>query len=210
MDAEEEINYFIEMVASKIDDEFLRYDDYHPAILGRESGKKLYALLLKEEPDVIVETGVCNGFSTSVILKALDRNQRGRLYSVDLPVTIDQVEDEDRTGAVIPPDKTSGWVVPEELKGRWTLMEGDTYYELPKIFQGLSREIDIFIHDSGHSYETMMFEFSLAWRHLKEDGFLLADNIDHSDAFPDFVRAKEVDAYRLGQMGLFKKKNRLG
>ncbi|MEF8873777.1 MAG: class I SAM-dependent methyltransferase [Candidatus Thermoplasmatota archaeon] len=176
--------------------------------MGRESGRELYELICEEKPDVIVETGVCNGFSTSVILKALDRNQKGLLYSIDLPVTIDQIEDEERTGAVIPSGKGSGWAVPENLEERWTLMEGDTYYELPKLFESLSTEIDIFIHDSGHSYETMMFEFAIGWRHLKENGFLLADNIDLSHAFPDFVEAKGVNAYKLGHMGLIQKREK--
>lgn len=199
----EHIDEYIDTITQKVEDEFSEHPDYHPATLGRESGRKLYFLLLKKKPDIVVETGVCNGFSSAVILKALDENQNGRLFSVDLPVSIDEVEE--GMGAVIPPGKDSGWVIPDELRDRWTLREGDTYYQLPKVFEDLSGGVDIFLHDSGHSYETMMFEFAIAWRHLKEKGLLLADNIDHSRGFSDFVEAKEVVPYRLGNLGLMKK-----
>ncbi len=204
----DDIQKFVEDVAKRIEDEFTRYEEYHPAILGRNSGEKLYRLLVKEKPDIVVETGVCNGFSTSVILKALNDNQRGKLFSVDLPANIDELEDKERSGAVIPPGKRPGWAVPEELRDRWTLKEGNSYYELPKIFENLSHNIDLFLHDSGHSYETMMFEFSIAWYHLMKEGFLLSDNIDFSDAFSDFVEAKKVIPYKIGSLGLIQKKER--
>jgi len=197
---------FIESISEKISEKFEKYEDYHPAILGEENGQKLSDLIRKVEPEIMVETGVCNGFSSSIILKTMEEIGKGQLYSVDLPVSIDEINSEGRTGAVLPPGKESGWAVPDDLRKRWTLRVGNTYHELPKIFEEISGEIDIFLHDSDHSYETMMFEFALAWTNLKENHFLLADNIDHSDAFLDFVRAKEVIPFRLGNMGLIKRK----
>ncbi|MFP4000634.1 MAG: class I SAM-dependent methyltransferase [Thermoplasmata archaeon] len=196
------IEGFIEDISNKIYSEFESYENYHPAILGEESGQKIYDLIRQEEPEVMVETGVCNGFSSSIILKAMEDNSKGELYSIDLPVNLDEVDTDGRTGAVLPPGKSSGWAVPDELRDRWTLREGNTYHELPKLFEDLSDKIDIFLHDSDHSYETMMFEFSLAWRNLKEDHFLLADNIDFSEAFFDFTEAKGLKRYHLGDMGL--------
>ncbi len=208
LDVSYDVSDFIEKVASKIYYEFEEYEDYHPAILGKESGQKLYDLVRTVSPDIVVETGVCNGFSSSVILRALEDNGKGHLYSVDLPVNIDEITTEERTGAVLPPGKESGWAVPDDLRERWTLRLGDTYKELPKVFDSLSDDIDIFIHDSDHSYETMMFEFALAWRNLKEDHFLLADNIDFSEAFFDFTEAKNLEKYNLADMGLMIKRTR--
>ncbi len=202
----QDIQDFIVEIAGKIDDEFSAYEDYHPAMLGEENGQKLYDLIKKVEPETMVETGVCNGFSSSIILKAMEDNGKGKLFSVDLPQQIDEVKDGEGKGAVIPPGKDSGWAVPAELRKRWTLKIGDTYRVLPKIFENLSDRIDMFLHDSGHSYETMMFEFALAWRNLKDDHYLLADNIDFSDAFLDFTEAKELKRYRLGNMGLMEKR----
>ncbi len=201
-----DIQDFLDEIAGKINAEFSGYDDYHPAILGKENAQNLYDLLREVEPDIMVETGVCNGFSSAVILKAMEDEGRGELFSVDLPKNIDEVEDDGRKGAVIPPGKDSGWAVPDRLRERWSLKKGDTYEVLPEIFNNISEDIDIFLHDSGHSYETMMFEFSLAWRNVKRDRYILADNIDFSEAFLDFTEAKDLKRYRLGDMGLMVKK----
>ncbi|MFO7792456.1 MAG: class I SAM-dependent methyltransferase [Candidatus Saliniplasma sp.] len=194
---------FIEKIKNKIDEEFKKLDNqYHPAILGENNGAKLYSLIREQRPEMVVETGVCNGFSSSLILKALSENAKGKLYSIDLPKYIEPGEEPDgRTGAVVPSTKYSGWTVPDEFRSSWTHILGNTFYETPRLMERLS-EIDIFIHDSDHSYEGMMFEFSIAWKHLKDGGLLMADNIDHSDAFADFAEAKDRTKYRLGVMGL--------
>ncbi|MBS3781630.1 MAG: class I SAM-dependent methyltransferase [Candidatus Thermoplasmatota archaeon] len=197
-----QIDDFIDRISDNIYEEFAEYEDYHPAILGEESGQKLYDLIRHVEPELMVETGVCNGFSSSIILKAMEDADRGHLYSIDLPVNIDEIRDEEKTGAVLPPGKESGWAVPSPLRERWTLKVGNTYNELPRLFETLSENIGIFLHDSGHAYETMMFEFALAWRNLKEDHFLLADNIDFNKAFFHFTEAKKLKRYRLADMGL--------
>ncbi|MFW5945645.1 MAG: class I SAM-dependent methyltransferase [Candidatus Natronoplasma sp.] len=196
------IDDFINGISEKIYEKFEEYDDYHPAVLGEESGQGLYDLIREVKPEIMVETGVCNGFSSSVILKAMEKNEKGRLYSVDLPVNLDETCSGGRTGAVLPPEKESGWAVPDALRKRWTLRVGNTYHELPKIFEEIPEQIDIFLHDSDHSYETMMFEFALAWRNLREGGFLLADNIDFSEAFFHFTEAKELKRCRLADMGM--------
>ncbi len=174
-------------------------DDYFPAYLGLDNSVKIYSLIRNKKPETVVETGVCNGMSSAVILKALKDNGKGRLYSVDLPVEAGTIED--RKGAVIPPGKTSGWLVTEEMKDIWELYLGDTYYELPKVMEKV-REIDIYLHDSDHSYETMMFEFGMAWHHLRSDGVILADNTDKNDAFKDFARAKHCKLYRMNELAL--------
>lgn len=47
-------------------------------------------------------------------------------------------------------------------------------------------KINMFIHDSQHSYENMMFEYITAWNHLKEGGILLSDDTNLNRAFIDF------------------------
>ncbi len=195
-----EVRSFVEELASKVGEAFRGLDDkYHPAYLGEENSEKLYGLIRNNKPSTVIETGVCNGMSSGVILKALQDNNKGRLYSVDLPVEANSVEG--RTGAVLPPGYSSGWVVPDKLRDRWELSLGNTYYELPKIFEKVS-EIEVFIHDSGHSYDVMMFEFGIAWYHLCKGGFLLADNTSMNDAFKDFARAKKRKLYRLNDLSL--------
>ncbi len=198
-----DIEEFVQGLAKGVGEAFTSIDNkYHPAYLGVDNAVKLYSLIRVQKPSVVIETGVCNGMSTAVILRALQDNNKGSLYSVDLPVKA-RVK-EGRTGAVIPPKKNSGWVVPEELRDRWELSIGNTFYELPKIFEKVG-ETDLFIHDSGHTYETMMFEFGIAWYHLRDGGVLLADNTDKNDAFKDFARAKNRKLYRMNDLAMIEK-----
>ena len=50
---------------------------------------------------------------------------------------------------------------------------------------------DLFLHDSEHSYENMMFEFETTWPFLRRGGILLADDVTANNAFADFVRTKK-------------------
>lgn len=151
-----------------------------------------YALIREFEPDVVIETGVCNGVSTLVALLAMDQNDNGHLYSVDYPFYADESLEEFRTdtfesygGAAIPTDKEPGWIVPDSLKSRWTLTIGKTQVELPKLRNEVDT-IDMFFHDSEHSEPCMMFEYELAWEWM-DSGILLSDDIDWNDAFDTFT-----------------------
>ena len=62
-------------------------------------------------------------------------------------------------------------------------------------------EIDIFLHDSEHSYKNMLWEFQTAWTYLKVGGLLLSHNIDSNNAFSDFCRDRGVKGYSLTNMG---------
>jgi len=166
-----------------------------------EDAIRLYALVRKTRPRVVVETGVCNGFSSSFILAALDRNADGQLYSLDLPEMageIAQVDEqshdnvfwEGKLGAVIPQGEQSGWIIPDRLRSRWHLTLGRTQETLPPLLRELG-EIDFFFHDSEHSYECMSFEFSAAWPVLRPGGILLADDYSWNEALADFARAHQ-------------------
>ncbi len=200
---DEEIDDYITDILDELDKGFEDLDDkYHPANIGSPSAKKIYSLVRENKPEIMVETGVCNGVSSSVILKAMEENDKGKLYSIDLPVAAGTVDG--RTGPVIPPERSAGWLVPDNLTERWELRLGNTYYELPKVLQK-TKTIDMFMHDSGHAYETMMFEFCIAWYHLGEGGLILADNIDWNNAFKDFADAKGSKLYNVHKLGMLKK-----
>ena len=66
-------------------------------------------------------------------------------------------------------------------------MIGKSINRLPDALQQNS-VIDIFLHDSEHTYETMWFELNEGWSKLKEKGILICDNIDNNTAFFDFCR----------------------
>ncbi len=203
IDLVEEAEKSVDEQEKRLKQAFSRIDDkYFPADLGRKNAVLLYSFIRKIKPEIMVETGVCNGLSSTIILKAMEKNDKGFLFSVDLPVKAGEIEGKD--GAVIPPERSSGWMVPDGLRDRWKLYLGNTFYKLPTVFDKISK-IDIFLHDSEHSYEAMMFEYCLAWKHLKAEGYLLSDNIDHSDAFKDFSRAMDRKMYRMNELGLLKR-----
>lgn len=135
-----------------------------------------YALVRALQPEMVVETGVANGVSTSYVLLAMEKNGRGHLHSIDIG-----------DPASVPPGLAPGWAVPERLRGRWTMHLGDTRKLLPPLLERLGT-LDLFIHDSLHTYEHMMFEFECAWPHIRPGGFLIADDALWNASFEDFAR----------------------
>jgi len=159
------------------------YYSWGPGI-GNRLGTVLYALCRELKPEAVVETGVAGGVSSSYILCALAENKRGQLCSIDLPWGEGQ----------------SGWIIPDHLKSRWQLFPGRSSEQLSPLLEMLGT-IDIFLHDSDHSYQNMFWEYQTAWMFLKSGGLLLSHNIDMNSAFPDFCRSVGVGGFRLGDMG---------
>lgn len=144
-------------------------------------GKWIWCCVRVFQPDVMVETGVSHGHSSRNILDAMHRNGKGMLYSIDLP-NKDTNPDYNFKG----PSTETGWAVPQQLRNRWELILGDARTELPALLKDLGT-IDIFFHDSDHSYEHMLFEFETALPHLAQSGILLSDDVDKNEAFSRFT-----------------------
>jgi predicted O-methyltransferase YrrM len=178
--------------------------------IGYTEGAYLYAVLREARPEVVVETGVANGFSTAFSLLALNVNGAGQLHSVDLPREVGRdygpgtfYEGEGRAG--IPPGSEPGWLIPQELKERWTLILGRSQEELPLLLDRLGT-VDIFMHDSEHSFECMWFEFNAAWPALTPGGVLVSDDVNSTEAFGRFAAQEARDPVRLAPgMALLRK-----
>jgi len=127
------------------------------------------------DPEVVVETGVAYGVSSAFILKALQENGRGTLYSIDLPPL--------RSGY----EKFWGVAVPDELRGRWRLHRGSSASVLPRLLPEIST-VDLFVHDSLHTHRNMRREFDTIWPHLRNGGLLLADDVERNRAFGELQR----------------------
>ena len=180
-----------------------RSSGYNTGRLGDEEGIRLYALVRELQPEIAVETGVCNGFSTAFLLLALDRNGAGELHSLDLPEVIGEVYEpatfwEGKRGAAILPGREPGWAIPDELRGRWRLELGRSQEKLPGLIDSLGA-LDFFMHDSEHSYECMRFEFEAAWPALRDGGILVADDWDWNDAFTDLAEETNRTPVTLGK-----------
>jgi len=178
--------------------------------IGYTEGVYLYAVLRKVRPEVAVETGVANGFSTAFSLLALRTNGTGHLHSIDLPREVGReydpgtfYEGEGRAG--IPPGSEPGWLIPRELKERWTLIFGRSQEELPPLLERLGT-IDSFMHDSEHSFDCMWFEFNAAWPRLRPRGVLVSDDVNSTEAFSSFADQEARPPVRLARgMALLEK-----
>lgn len=140
---------------------------------------------------VFVETGVHYGASSAFILKGLEKHQ-GCLYSIDLP----NVEYVTETGKVhldsLSEKETPGFAVPFSLRSNWDLRMGDTRHVLPKLLNEIG-SIDVFHHDSEHTYDLMTFEYETVLPYLRSGGLLLSDDADWNNSFKDFCSRNSLE-----------------
>ena len=157
--------------------------DKNLSILSLEEAISVYILVLHFKPEIVVETGVSDGMSSFFILSALNENNKGNLYSIDLP----------EVGMPKLYGKEPGWIVDEALRQRWTLIYGKSESKLPPLLGNL-KHVDIFLHDSEHSYTNMRLEFSMALKYMKEGSLLLSDDVRSNSAFQEL--ASVIDSGR--------------
>ncbi|MDY6777192.1 MAG: class I SAM-dependent methyltransferase [Candidatus Nanohaloarchaea archaeon] len=152
--------------------------------------KILYAVARHLEPETIVETGVYDGVGSVFFLAALDRNDSGQPHSIDYV-----------TDGTFPEELESGWVVPQSLKARWELINGRSINELEPLLDSVE-QVDLFFHDSEHTYTNMMYEYRTVFRRFPE-AVLMSDDVDSVIAFHDFtdehgLRQKIIDNIGIG------------
>lgn len=133
-------------------------------------GRLCYALARALGPSSVVETGVCYGVTSAFILKALDRNGGGTLYSIDLPPLRKDGE------------KFVGWLVPHGLRTRWRLSLGSSRRLLPRIAAEIG-VIDFFLHDSLHTHRNISRELAVITPRLSSRSLVVADDIEGNAAF---------------------------
>lgn len=160
--------------------------------LSTTFGKWIYCMVRVLQPERMIETGVAHGFSSWLILNALHKNRKGYLYSIDLP-------DSDVCEAYNKVPRT-GWLVPDELRQQWKLCLGDARELLPELLRETS-PIDIFFHDSDHSYDHMKWEFATMFPALREYGVVLSDDVHGYTAFDELVRHENLHALRFNKGG---------
>jgi predicted O-methyltransferase YrrM len=151
----------------------------------------LYILVRLFKPEVCVETGVFYGGNSCFILNALRRNNFGELISIDLPSS--EINSEERHFLVgdqedVPKELDAGFLIHESLKKRWKFIQGDSLKEIPKI----EKKIDLYIHDSEHSFQFIKKEMSLIWNKLKRDAIIVADDLDWSNGFFSFCVERKI------------------
>jgi predicted O-methyltransferase YrrM len=124
----------------------------------------LYVLVRLLKPKNIVETGVGEiGMSSSYILCALIDNEYGELWSID-PDKFYQIY-----GYHI------GAGIPDSLISKHKLVIGTSQKKLKPLLNQLEN-VDIFLHDGDHRYNTKLYEYDLAYKHSNNGSFILSDD----------------------------------
>ena len=176
----ENVDALVEMIARLLDEEPGRVADFAEEleendILRNELRKKLtgradrnrtmpfgrrvgwYVLVRLLRPRLVVETGTHDGLGSAAILEALELNAAegpaGRLISIDI-------------------DPTTGWLVPDRLRGRYEQLHGDSVDVLGRLTGG----VDLAILDSAHVYEHEVDELALLGARAGEAMVLVSDN----------------------------------
>jgi predicted O-methyltransferase YrrM len=152
-------------------------------------GIVVYAVIRSIKPRVVVETGVQSGISSLYILRALQINGSGLLYSIDLP---------DRE-----PERV-GEAVPNNLRQNWHLFLGDSKVLLPRGFEEIKMPVNIFLHDSLHTYEHMLFEFECCLKYLDKRGIIISHDILCNKSFDDFSDKNNLKNLKLYNIGFIK------
>ena len=138
-----------------------------------------YASIRCLQPKLVIETGVAYGFSSMIILLALKHNDSGNLISIDFPLS-----------DIIKMNRSPGWLVPHSLRDRWTLNIGKSEDYLPNIVSDKNKSIDLFIHDSSHKYDHMLWEYGIVWDRISDNGLFISDDVLMNSAFTDFSNNK--------------------
>lgn len=139
--------------------------------------RAVWCLVRHLKPRHVVETGVARGFTSRIILEALERNGAGSLYSIDLPPPLNpELHDQ------------IGMAVPAKLQNRWSYLKGSSRRHLPRLLADLG-SVDLFIHDSAHTEYNTNFELKRAWSSLRPSGVMVADDIDSNWGFRTFMQA---------------------
>jgi predicted O-methyltransferase YrrM len=168
----------------------------------------LYWIVRRLKPRMILQTGVSNGLSSAFMMLALAKNgAEGRLHLIDVPAIFNPADPAwTRSGTVygfvIPEGKSSGWMIPDRYRDRCTVEIGDAKVLLPAAVDRLDR-VDMFYHDSDHSYDHMTFEFEQAWRKLAPGAVVVADDIAWNASLWEFADRHRLPSFNyFGSMGV--------
>jgi predicted O-methyltransferase YrrM len=145
----------------------------------------LYGLARWLRPTVIVESGGYIGMSSAFILKAIadEKITSAKLLSIELNPECDQ-------GALIPDELRASSDAFVPMRGKVEdFLKRD---ELPLV-------IDMFLHDSSHSYRHMLWEFRQFWPRLRDGGLLVSHDVQMNAAFPDFLSTTYAHEKKTGR-----------
>jgi len=174
----------------------------------------LYIFTKMLKPKVIIETGCNIGFSSTFIALAVKENNNGcRFYTMDLADRLGlgwedisfiklkkQQVNFERLKTLPPPQAL--FMVPSDLREYIIFFKGSSKDILPDILRKNS-EVDIFFHDSEHSYRNIIWESMTVLPYIRAGGYLLIHDVALNSAFKKLFHNAGII---LGDnLGIFKK-----
>jgi predicted O-methyltransferase YrrM len=177
--------FAMEIRASDFMAEMIRRRDAYGSqgLMGALDCATLYALTRCRRPAAIVESGGFVGMSSAFLLKALvdEGVTTAKLYSIEWSVDCDQ-----------------GALIPDELRSQFVPLRGKVEDFVRS--DELPSSIDMFLHDSSHSYRHMLWEFRQFWPRLRDGGLLVSHDVNMNAAFPEFVAETYAHDKKTGRL----------
>jgi hypothetical protein len=159
--------------------------------------RAVWCTVLHARPEIVIETGVAHGVTSRIVLEAMNLNNHGHLWSIDLPYPFDH-------GVHV----QTGAAITDACRPRWSYLEGSSKQRLPQLIADLGH-VEIFIHDSLHTARNVMFEMQQAASAMAPGGIMLVDDIKTHEGFAAFARRHPEyqttvcpSADRLGMFGI--------
>jgi hypothetical protein len=123
---------------------------------------------------------VAAGWSSRAFLAALESNNRGRLYSSDLPYF-----------RIPQPERFVGILVEPDLRGRWELQLQGDQVNLPRMLSSIE-QVDLFHYDSDKMWSGRNFAMKLVGQKLATTGIILMDDINNDSWFRTHVTSRKL------------------
>ena len=158
LDDDQELREHIEMATASSPRRRLADTDVR---FARRAG--WYAIVRALRPSHVMETGTDKGLGSCVLASALLRNGSGRLTTLDV-------------------NADSGYLITGRYAEAVDRVIGDS---VAAIRTG-SSPVDVFLHDSWHTYEHERAEFDAIATRLTGGAIVLTDNADVTDALLDW------------------------
>lgn len=137
-----------------------------------EEAAVLYGLVRSLKPQLILETGTFEGYSTAEIARALQKNGTGHLESVDIA------------------DKT-GFRVPDNLQQFVTFRRSMPSLAMTTVLAQQKVSVELFFHDSAHTYCNALDEL-IAFAPFFSSGCVIVCHDAKMDFMPDFGVGRAV------------------
>lgn len=142
--------------------------------MEKHSAYLTYNLIHSIKPARVVETGVADCYLTFFILYALKYNGHGRLTSFNIS---------EKAGSLLTGEEKAFW--------NFKILGKNRKKDLLDAFSKLGG-IEMFIHDSNHSYSWQTFEYNSAYLIMNKNSVFMSDEIYLSYAFVDFRRINGI------------------